>query len=332
MRLAVVMASLLRFPAGRRTGACLLHEAHRRGHRIWCLPPEAISEEGGELVGLAHDAAVPPTADVETFWRRLQARMDARPPVRLALETLEAILWRKDPPLHREAAKRLARLAGTIPCLNDPRALLRWASKASVLKRLGHLMPPSAVVTSPEELRGAAASITGAVIVKPLEGKGGGGVIRVAAGDRSRLADRVAAEPALAESLTAGPGVLLQQEVHGPLPGDVRILCLDGRMLGAMRRIPRAGEFRANVAQGARVAPAKLAAADRARWEAVARELADEGLALVGLDVVGPWLIEVNVVTPAGIPRLNALVGRRLERDVLEWLERAADARRREAS
>ena len=58
----------------------------------------------------------------------------------------------------------------------------------------------------------------------------------------------------------------------------------------------------------------------------MACELAGEGLALVGLDVIGPWLIEVNVVSPGGIPRLNALLGRRLEREVLSWLERQVEA------
>ncbi len=326
MRLAVVMGSPLRYSAEGRTGACLLHEAHRRGHRLWCLTPEAVGDEGRELRGHAYDIPFPPTADLGTFWRRLRARVAGRPPVPVALGALDAVMWRKDPPLHRGAAERLAGLAGAVPCLNDPRAMLRWASKAQVLGRFGHLMPPSVVATSPDELRRAASSVPGSLIVKPLEGKGGQGVIRVEPGERSGLERRIGANPTLARSLTSGLGVLVQQEVHGPLAGDVRMLCLAGRVLGAMRRIPQAGEFRANVSVGGSVAPMVLSEADRARWEAVACELAGEGLALVGLDVIGPWLIEVNVVSPGGIPRLNALLGRRLEREVLSWLERQVDA------
>ena len=115
------------------------------------------------------------------------------------------------------------------------------------------------------------------------------------------------------------------------MSGDVRILCLEGRLLGAMRRIPPAGEFRANVAMGAQVAPVELSTSARGRWEALASELAAEGLAFIGLDVIGPWLIEVNVVSPGGIPRLNAMLGLRLEREVLEWLERQVEAHRLEA-
>ncbi len=331
MRLAVVMSSPILFPADRRTGACLLHAAHLRGHRLWCLPPETISEEAGGLVGLAYDVDFPITNNLGIFWRRLQARVASRPPVPLDLKTLDALMWRKDPPIHRGAAELLARLAGTIPCLNDPRALLRWASKAAVVERFGHLMPPSAVISSSRGLGKAASSIPGSLIVKPLEGRGGLGITRVPADERSRLESLIAAEPALAESLTSGQGVLLQQEVHGPMPGDVRILCLEGRLLGAMRRIPPAGEFRANVAMGAQVAPVELSTSARGRWEALASELAAEGLAFIGLDVIGPWLIEVNVVSPGGIPRLNAMLGLRLEREVLDWLERQVEARRLEA-
>ena len=90
MRLAVVMSSPILFPADRRTGACLLHAAHLRGHRLWCLPPETISEEAGGLVGLAYDVDFPIKNDLGIFWRRLQARVASRPPVPLDIKTLDA--------------------------------------------------------------------------------------------------------------------------------------------------------------------------------------------------------------------------------------------------
>ncbi len=183
-------------------------------------------------------------------------------------------------------------------------------------------MPPSKVVASRDELLKALEEIPGNLYLKPLEEAGGRGVVRLKAAERPLLDRKLAAEPLLAGSLEAGPGLLVQQEVRSAAPGDVRLLCLDGRVLGAMRRIPKAGDFRANVSQGARVVPARLSSEALRRWEAVSEELSAEGAVFSGLDVVGERLIEVNVVSPAGIPRLNALYGLRLEREVLSWLER----------
>lgn len=328
MRLAVVIGSPLNYSAWGRTGASLLHEAHLRGHGLWCLRPEAITEREGRVVGEAYDAGFPPTHDLGTFWRRLQHRVAYRPPISVDLGGADALLWRKDPPLHREAARLLARLSGKVPSMNDPGSLLLWASKARALERFGHLMPPSALAGSEGELLRAAGRIPGALIVKPLEEAGGRGVVRLSPAERPQLAQRVAAEPLLARSLASGAGLLVQQEVRGLVPGDIRLLCLEGRVLGALRRIPMRGDFRANVSAGARVAPAGLSAEALERWEAVARQLAREGLNLVGLDVVSGWLLEVNVVSPGGIPRMNALMGLRLERQVLDWLEGRAEASR----
>jgi glutathione synthase len=321
MRLSFVMAPPHLFPAEGRTVALLLFEAHRRGHRLWCIPPGTIEWQESHLVGYGYEADFPPTGDLGTFWKRLQIRSSSRPPVRVELDGMDAVVWRKDPPLYRPAAHSLVPLAEEIPCLNDPRALIQWSSKATAWERLSELMPPSVVVRSLRELKRASGSIPGPVVVKPLEGCKGEGVIRVPAWDRPSLEERVLVEPLLARSLTQGPGVLIQQEVQGHAGGDVRILCLGGRLLGAMRRIPTRGEFRSNVARGGRVAPMELSPQARSRWEALAAQLAKEGLFFVALDVIGEWLIEVNVVSPGGIPRLNSLLGCRLERRILEWLE-----------
>ncbi len=328
MQIAFVIGSPHRYAALGRTGACLIHEAHRRGGLPWVVPPETIDRDGHRLVGWAHAADFPRTEDLGTFWRRLQARVLSRRPVPVDLGELDALVWRKDPPLDRRAAGRLASLKGRLPCLNDPAALLSWSSKVRALERLGHLMPPSRVATTRVELRRALRDLPGPVIIKPLEDGGGRGVVRLSTEDRPRLDALLGAEPPLGLGLDSGGGVLVQREVRGRVPGDVRLLSLEGRILGAMRRVPRRGEFRANVAAGARVAPAELSRAAVERWEDVARTLSGEGLYLVGLDVIDGWLIEVNAVSPAGIPRLNALLGRRLEREVLDWLEGRLAARR----
>lgn len=327
MKLAVIMSPPLRFSAYGRTGACLIHEAHLRGHELWCLTPEDVTEQNDRLIGRGYCIDFTSTADLGTFWRRLQLLVITRPKVAVDLRNVDAILWRKDPPLNRKAAKLLSTLVGDVHCFNDPRALLAWATKSKALKRFGHLMPPSVVVKTMDSLLRTASSIPGSLVIKPVEERGGRGVIRVHSLNRTQLKKKIEEEPLLAGGLTSGAGLVVQQEVRATQAGDVRILCLEGRVLGAMRRIPQARDFRANVSAGARVAPASLSSMALDRWEAVARVLAEEGLAFVGLDVIGRWLIEINVLSPGGIPRLNSLFGLRLQRDVLSCMERRVESR-----
>lgn len=291
------------------------------------MEPEDVADINGRLMGRGYCIGFTSTVDLGTFWRRLQLLVTAGPKIDVDLKSLDTILWRKDPPLNRRAAKLLSTLAGDVHCFNDPRALLTWASKSKALERFRNLMPPSAVVRSIDSLLRAASSIAGGLVIKPVDERGGRGVIRVHSLNKAQLEKKVGAEPLLAKCLTSGSGLIVQQEVRGTEAGDVRLLCLEGRVLGAMRRIPMAGDFRANVSAGARVAPASLSSSVLSRWEAVAGELAEEGLPFVGLDVMGRWLIEVNVLSPGGIPRLNSLFGLRLQRDVLDSMERRVESR-----
>jgi len=103
--------------------------------------------------------------------------------------------------------------------------------------------------------------------------------------------------------------------------GDKRVLLLEGRPLGAILRVPREDDVRANIHAGGTVKPTELTPAESAIVDEVAPRLVEHGLYFVGLDLIGEKLIEVNVTSPTGIQELARFLGRPVEQDVIRWVE-----------
>jgi glutathione synthase len=109
--------------------------------------------------------------------------------------------------------------------------------------------------------------------------------------------------------------------------GDKRVLLLEGRPLGAILRVPREDDVRANIHAGGTVEPTELTAGEAAVVAAVGPKLVEHGLYFVGLDLIGEKLIEVNVTSPTGIQELARFLGRAVEQDVIRWVEAKVRAR-----
>ena len=156
----------------------------------------------------------------------------------------------------------------------------------------------------------------GRAVLKPLDGAGGSGVVSIALDDRNTRA--------LIDILTReGKELALCQEyLPAVREGDKRVLVLDGEPLGAILRVPRADDIRANIHVGGQVQATELTAAEDRLVRDVGRRLRDYGLWFVGLDLIGERLIEVNVTSPTGIQELGRFQGRRPEEDVVAWVER----------
>jgi glutathione synthase len=102
------------------------------------------------------------------------------------------------------------------------------------------------------------------------------------------------------------------------------VLLLDGQLLGAINRVPRADDLRSNIHVGGTVVPTEVTAEERAVIESIAPRLRADGLIFVGLDMIGGKLTEVNVTSPTGIQELSRHVGRDVAADVISWVERRA--------
>lgn len=283
---------------GKDTTRTLMEAGAARGAVVYQATHRDLEVDGGRVVVKA---------------RRLsfgtgESWFDAGPPERIELAAVQVVWFREDPPfddayLH---ATQLVELAGVPLCINDP-AGLRAANEKLMALRFPELVPPTLVSRDPDRITAFLAQIGGVGVLKPLDGFGGVGVFRAALDDPNLRA--------LLQTATqhGNTWTMVQQFLPAIAAGDMRILLWDGEVLGAFRRVPQAGEFRGNMAQGGTVHAAELGAAERAIVAGVAPTLAQMGLRLVGLDVIGGRLTEVNVTSPTGFQEVRKLTGLRPE-------------------
>jgi glutathione synthase len=159
-------------------------------------------------------------------------------------------------------------------------------------------------------------------VLKPLDGAGGSGVVVLTAGDRNvrSLVDIMTNE---------GKRLAMVQEYQPAVrQGDKRVLLLDGEPLGAILRVPREDDVRANIHAGGRVVACDLTPREIELVRSVGPKLREYGLWFVGLDLIGEKLIEVNVTSPTGIQELGRHQGKHPEQDVIAWVEKRAFAPR----
>ncbi|MFD1122613.1 glutathione synthase [Methylophilus flavus] len=215
----------------------------------------------------------------------------------------DAVLMRKDPPFDNEYLYstyllELAQQQGAT-ILNDPAAIRGWNEKLSVT-RFPQFTPPF-IVTSQREKILAFLAEQDDIIVKPLDGMGGSGIFRLRKDDPNIFA--------ILETLTQfhTQTIMVQRYIPEISKGDKRILIIDGEpLLYALARIPKAGETRGNLAAGGKGVAQPLSVRDLEIAETVGKTLKQHGLFLVGLDVIGDYLTEVNVTSPTGMVEIAA--------------------------
>jgi glutathione synthase len=236
----------------------------------------------------------------------------------LELESLDAVFIRKDPPFdpaYAHLTQQLDLVKEKTLVLNDPRGL-RDANEKLFAFHFSEFMPRSLVSSDAESILSFVREVGGQAVLKPLDGAGGVGVVTLTAGDRNARA--------LTDLLTQeGRELALVQEFLPDISrGDKRVLVLDGEPLGAILRVPRADDFRANIHVGGDAQPTTLTPAEDRLVRSVGARLREHGLYFVGLDLIGEKLIEVNVTSPTGIQQLARFAGRPVEQDVIAWVER----------
>jgi glutathione synthase len=313
MRILVILDPLERLDLAGDTSYALMLEAARRGHDVWTCQPGHI--------GLEHDdpvAAAQPTEVTLADYPEHAFVVDERAPV--PLESFAVVLMRKDPPVdvdYLQTTWLLERARGRTLLVNDPRGLRELNEHLSVLC-FPELTPPTIVTRDRKRLRAFLEEQGGAIVVKPVDGFGGGGVFLVRIGDPNASA--------ILETATRNGTAwsMAQRYLPEARAGDKRILLLDGEPLGAVLRVPADDEARGNLHVGGRPQRTTLDANDHAIIRAVRPKLAELGLVFVGLDVIGGRLTELNFTSPTGLRHIDALEGSNLAAPVLDWIERHA--------
>lgn len=313
MRFLFVMDPALGMLPDKDTSFAFMRGAGARGHRTaHCLPSDVGVDERG-VVARARSITVSDHAPHVTLG-------DSE---LVALEDFDAVFVRKDPPfdaayLHLTQVLDLAK--DRVLVVNDP-AGLRDANEKLFALRFREFMPETLVSSDPRMLLEFVAT-RGPSVLKPLDGAGGSGVVQLRPGDKNNRA--------LADLLTSEGRALAMIQTFLPAieRGDKRVLLLDGRPLGAIRRVPRPDDIRANIHVGGSVEATTLSPNEQRLIESLAPTLRASGLYFVGLDLIAERLIEVNVTSPTGLQELGRLTSSRPEDEVIAWVEVASREKR----
>ncbi|HUK59003.1 MAG TPA: glutathione synthase [Stellaceae bacterium] len=282
-------------------------EALARGHRLYHYLPRHMALRDGALFTRARALEV----------RRERERhytLGAFETLNLA--SLDVILMRQDPPFdmaYITATHLLEHVRDKVLIVNDPVAV-RNAPEKLLATRFPGLMPPTLITSERDEITAFRAA-HGEIILKPLFGNGGAGVFRVKPDDENLNS--------LLEMFTLlyREPIMVQRYLPEIRQGDKRIVLIEGEPVGAVNRIPPEGEARANLHVGGRAAKTTLTAREREICAAIGPSLREDGLVLVGIDVIGDYLTEINVTSPTGVQEINRLDGTKLETRVWDAIE-----------
>ena len=311
LSLLFILDPLGELKAYKDSSVAMMREAARRGHDVWaCLQP-ALRWRDGRVTATAHRLEL--GADDHDWYRVVETGSHE-------LSTFDAVLMRKDPPFDSEylysthlleAAER-----GGARVFNAARALRDHNEKLAITE-FAQFAVPTLVAREPEALRAFQAEF-GDVILKPLDGMGGAGIFRVRTGDPNLNV--------ILETITqlGTRTVMAQRYIPEIRDGDKRVLLIGGRPVPhALARIPQPGESRGNLAAGGTGRAQPLSESDLRIAAALGPVLAARGLLLVGLDVIGSHLTEINVTSPTCFVEITQQTGFDVAAMFVDALEQA---------
>ncbi|MGS0674867.1 glutathione synthase [Shewanella sp. 0m-4] len=303
----------------------LIHECVARGHTVALATTSNLTMRDSEASAFCQvfnkEASAP--SNIVSFYKKARFKT-----VQLPLAGFDSIFMRASPPLDPIALNFLDSVRDDVFIMNDIDGLRIANNKlytASFDDPNNTFIPVTHVSKTPEYLEQVLReSKTDKMIMKPLDGFGGQGVILV------EKAAQKSFHSLLQFYINSGKGgnyVILQEYVAGAEAGDVRILMLNGEPIGAMKRVPAEGEVRSNIHAGGSVVKHTLTKKEKELCKHIGPKLVRDGLFFVGIDVISEKLIEVNVQSPGGIMRINKLNNVKLQKKVIDFIESVINAK-----
>ncbi|MHB1292455.1 MAG: glutathione synthase [Sulfuricella sp.] len=297
MKLAIILDPLESIKTYKDSTYAVMRAAHARGHALYVMEQHEMVLRDGAVTGFARKLDL---VDDALRWYTLEA------PAWRSLSGFDVTLMRKDPPFDMEyiystyllelAEEQGARI------FNRPAAIRDFNEKLSTAK-FPEFMPPT-LVTRQEALIREFIEKHGDIILKPLDAMGGSSVFRIQRNDPNLNV--------IIETMTrlGARTVMAQRYIPEISLGDKRILLIDGEPAPyALARIPKPGETRGNLAAGGKGVAQPLSERDREIAGVLGPKLKEAGLFLVGLDVIGDWLTEINVTSPTGMQEIASQTG-----------------------
>src|SRR6476659_705478 len=281
LKIAVQMDTIQRINIKGDSTFALLLEAQKRGHQLAYYTPDRLALLNGRVF-----------AHVESLSVRDKAgnHFTLGPSRRTELTEFDVVLLRQDPPFdlaYITTTHLLERIHPKTLVVNDP-AHVRNAPEKVFVTEFPDLMPPTLITRDLAEIKAFRAE-HGDIVMKPLYGHGGGAVFRVTRDDLNfgSLYDMFA--------VTFREQWVVQAWLPAVKEGDKRIILVDGEYAGAVNRVPADDDLRSNMVRGGSPKKTDLTARERHICERLGPHLRERGLLLVGIDVIGGWLTEINV-------------------------------------
>lgn len=307
MKVAFQMDPIGAFDINADSSFRLAEEAQARGHSLFYYGPDQLAYQEGRVTARGHDLTV---QRVQGDHSRLGKERE------VALSEFDVIWLRQDPPFDMHyitSTHLLDRLTPDTLVVNDPFWVRNYPEKLLVLD-FPELTPPTTIARDLNTIK-AFKEKHGDVILKPLYGNGGAGVFRLDQADRNLTS--------LHELFTgfSREPLIVQKFLPDVSNGDKRVILVDGAPVGAINRVPAAGETRSNLHVGGRPEKVGLSARDREICEAIGPLLKEKGQVFVGIDVIGDYLTEINVTSPTGIQELERFDGINVAGKIWEAIE-----------
>lgn len=297
----------------------LIHEACLRGHKVAVTHPAKLTMRKSVTSAycrIVSGGKIPSTP--QSFYKKsvLKEKM-------LPLSGFDVIFMRANPPIDNLMLNFLDSVKHDTFIINSVDGLREANNKlytAALYDPENEIIPLTHVSKNKDYLkRMIKESEDDRMIMKPLNGMGGSGVIvmeKNASHNINSLLDFY-----IEGKDGSSNYVILQEFVEGAEEGDVRVLMLNGEPIGAMKRVPAEGDIRSNVHAGGTVQKHTLTKQEKLVCKTIGPKLVKDGLYFVGLDIIGGKLIEVNVCSPGGITRINKLNKTKLQKKVIDFVE-----------
>ncbi|MDP4892938.1 glutathione synthase [Cypionkella sp.] len=282
-------------------------EAQARGHSLFFYTPDKLAFVEGRVIARGFPI---------TLRRELGNHVSYGDEVEVDLADFDVVWLRQDPPFdmgYITTTHLLDMIHPKTLVVNDPFWVRNYPEKLLVL-RFPDLTPPTAIARDLATLRAFKAK-HGDVILKPLYGNGGAGVFRLDAQDKN-----LASLHELFCGINREP-LIMQKFLPDVSKGDKRVLLVDGEAVGAINRVPQAGETRSNMHAGGRPEKVGLTARDLEICAAIGPVLREHGQIFVGIDVIGDYLTEINVTSPTGLQELERFDGTNAAEKIWQAIE-----------
>ncbi len=318
MKLAFIIDQLDSIKTAKDSSYAMMREAFARNHEIDVLYQHDLALFDNTATGFCRSLTLTDTPHQDGHWYRTGDILPS------ALNQFDAVLMRKDPPFDLEYVYstyllELAQTQGAF-VINDPRAIRDHNEKLAIAQFPQWIAPT--LVTSQAHLIREFLAQHRDIILKPLDGMGGASVFRVHSADHNISV--------ILETLThyGTRTIMAQRFIPEIAQGDKRILLIGGKPVPyALARIPKPGESRGNLAAGGMGKAQPLSPHDQEIAESLGPELVKRGLILVGLDVIGDYLTEINITSPTGMQEITKQTGFNVAGMMLDAIESSIENR-----